>query len=128
MKMTKQLKGFAVLEWLSVGAQSMKQLVTMTGMNYGKVRDGIDWLRDYDPNCIVSYRIGRTWYYKLAEEADEIREYVHGRSKTLYKMALRLERMVTLAYAKWPEDYTLRVMTKHLSRMREDVEDVRTSQ
>lgn len=125
MRLSKELKAFAVLEWLDLQPQTMQQLMRMTGFNRAQVRQALDWLRDYDPNCLVSYRDGMTWYYKLAEDADEVRLYVHGRSKTLYRMALRLERMVTMAVQKWPEDRTLKVMARHLTRMREDVDDIR---
>lgn len=123
MRLTKEDKALAVLEWLEIGPQTLHQLITMTGLTSSQVRQGIDWLRDYDPNCIVTYQRGMTWFYKLAEDADEVRTYVHGRSRTLYRMALRLERMVTIAVQKWPENRTLKVMARHLTRMREDVEE-----
>ena len=123
MRLTKEDKALAVLEWLEIGPQTLDQMVTMTGLSRSQVRAGIDWLRDYDPNCLVTFQKGTIWYYKLAEDADEVRAYVHGRSRTLYRMALRLERMVTIAVQKWPESRTLKVMARHLTRMREDVEE-----
>jgi len=127
MRLAKEDKGLAVLEWLEVGPQTFRQLVTMTGLKPGQTRQGIDWLRDYDPNCLVTFQEGMTWYYKLAEDAIEVRVYTHGRAKTLYRMALRLERMVTIAVQKWPEDRVLKAMARHLTRMREDVEEVNES-
>ena len=122
--MTREEKGLAVLEWLEVGPQTARQLMTMAQLNYAGIRQGLGWLRDYDPNCLVSYHEGTTWFYKLAEDGREIRTYVHMRSRTLYRMALRLERMVTIAAERWPKDKRLRVMARHLTRMREDVEEV----
>lgn len=72
----------------------------------------------------MTYREGSTTYYKLAEEAEEVRSYVHGRAKTLFRMALRLERMVTIARVSWPEDGVLKVMAKQLTRLREDVDEL----
>jgi hypothetical protein len=122
MRLSKEQKAEKVLEWLEVGPQTMDQLVTLSGMRRGAVRQGIDWLRDYDPNCIVTLREGAIYLYKLAEEAEEVRTHIHGRAKTLYKMALRLERMITIAVVKWPESKMLRIMALHLTRMREEVE------
>jgi hypothetical protein len=120
--MTKEQKGLAVLEWLIVGPQTFAQLMALTQMRRAAVRQGIDWLRDFDPNCLIVQRNGTQHAYKLAEEADEVRGYIHGRSRTLYRMALRLERMVNNALASWPEDRVLDVMERHLRHMREDVE------
>lgn len=122
MRLTKEQKALAVLEWLEIGPQSMQQLVTMTSLKRGQVRQGIDWLRDYDPSCLVTYQEGPTWFYKLAEDADEVRQHIHTRARTLYRMALRLERMVTIGVQKWPEDKVLRIMALHLTRMREEIE------
>src|SRR5512143_3571139 len=119
MRLSKEQKGLAVLEWLEVGPQTLERLVRMTQLKAGQVRDGIDWLRDYDLNCLVVYHVGTDYFYKLATEAEEVRAHIHHRSRTLYKMALRLERMVTVAVTKWPEDKVLRVMARHLTRMRE---------
>lgn len=125
MRLTKEQKAEKVLEWLEVGRQTFEQLVRLTGMKDRQIRDGIDWLRDYDPNCLVIERDGTTQFYKLAENADEVREHIHYRSKSLYKMALRLERMVVNARKVWADDRILRVMEKHLHRLREDVEEAR---
>lgn len=122
MRLTKEQKALAVLEWLDAGPQTMESLVTMTQMKHRQVRQGIDWLRDYDPNCIVTYREGNSYFYKLAETAEEVRLHIHGRAKTLYRMGIRLERMVTIAAAKWPEGKVLRIMALHLTRMREEIE------
>lgn len=125
MRMTKEQKGIKVLEWLEAGPQTFEQLLTLTQMRRVQVREGIEWLRDYDPNCLIVLRDGNRHSYKLAAEADEVREYLHARSRVLYRMALRLERMVVNARKLWPDDRILRVMEKHLHRLREDVEEAR---
>jgi hypothetical protein len=121
----KEEKAEQVLDWLAVSPQTSAQLMTMTQMTHSAVHQGIAWLRDYDPNCVVGFWEGGEFYYKLAANAEDVRGYVHNRSKMLYRMAVRLETMVRNAIEKWPENRQLRIMARHLARMREDVEEER---
>jgi hypothetical protein len=116
-------KAEKVLDWLAISPQTSEQLVAMTQMSYSAVQDGIAWLRDYDPNCVVGYWDKANFHYKLAADAEDVRTYVHNRSKMLYRMAVRLETMVRNAIEKWPDNRQLRIMARHLARMREDIEE-----
>jgi hypothetical protein len=124
-RISKEAKGLAVLDALLSGRKTMDELVARTGLPHPAVRQGEDWLRDYDPNALIIQREGRVYFHKLAETSDEVTEHVSFRSKSLYRMAVRLERMVDNARAFWPDDRLLRILHRHLTRMREDVEDLR---
>lgn len=125
MRLTKEQKGLAVLDVLmDMDRENIYGLVTRTGMQRGKVRDGIDWIRDFAPSALVVKRVGNTYFYKLAEDDLEVAEHVGVRSKALYKMALRLERMTAVSLERWPTSPLLKIMHRHLTRMREDVEDL----
>jgi hypothetical protein len=106
------------------GRREMRELMTLTGLPRKGVCAGEEWLRDYDPNAFVIEREGGHYYHKLAESADEVAEHVAFRAKSLYRMALRLERMVDNARKLWPESKLLKIMHRHLTRMREDVEEL----
>lgn len=106
------------------GRREMRDLVTLTGLPRTGVQQGEEWLRDYDPHALVIQREGRHYWHKLAENADEVAEHISFRAKSLYRMALRLERMVDNARKLWPSSRLLRIMHRHLTRMREDVEEL----
>jgi hypothetical protein len=125
-RISKEQKGLLVLDALMAERKTMDELVADTGLPHPAVRQGEEWLRDYDPNALVIQREGRRYFHKLAETVDEVTEHVSFRSRSLYRMAVRLERMVDNARSLWPEDRLLRVLHRHLSRMREDVEDLRS--
>jgi hypothetical protein len=127
--MTALEKAEKVLEQLSTveadgsaHPQTSDQLVTMTQLSYSAVAQGIAFLRDYDPNCIIGYWAGGSFYYKLTEKAQEVQDYVHLRTKTLYRSGMRLERMVKLALAQEEGNQALRAMARHLRNLREEVE------
>ena len=102
----------------------MRDLVRQTGLPRAGVQAGEEWIRDYDPNALIIQREGRHYFHKLAESADEVTEHISFRAKTLYRMALRLGRMVENALVMWPESKLLKIMHRHLTRMREDVEEL----
>lgn len=117
-------KGFRVLESLMRGDKIFDDLVRETRMNERQVRQGIAWLRDYDPGCLVVQRHGTFYHYRLAQDAAEVADYHHGRCHILLRMATRLGKMVSNAVDKWPDDRYLRTMDRHLTRLREDLEDI----
>lgn len=124
MRVSKEQKGLLVLDSLTTGRRTFEQLVGETSLPAPMVRQGIDWIRDYDPGALVTTREGKTCFYKLAENADEVAEHVNLRFRSLYRAALRLEKMTANALAKWPESKLLRIMHRHLARMREDIEEL----
>lgn len=125
MRLTKEQKGLAVLDVLmDVDRETLRGLISRTEMRRQKVKDGIEWIRDFAPNALVVQRSGGNYYYKIAEDDLEVAEHVAVRSKTLYKMALRLERMTAVSLERWPTSPLLKIMHRHLTRMREDVEDL----
>lgn len=106
------------------GKCEMDYLMRITGLPRRGVVAGEEWIRDYDTNALVIQREGKQYFHKLAENADEVAEHVAFRAKALYRMALRLERMVDNARKLWPNNKLLRIMHRHLTRMREDVEEM----
>jgi len=122
--MTKEQKGLAVLDVLMDGRRTMQDLITRTHLPHKSVRHGIEWIRDWAPNALVVERERSTYYYKIPEDALEVAEHINHRAKGLYRTALRLERMTALALEQWPSNQLLKIMHRHLSRMREDVEDL----
>lgn len=123
-RITSESKGEAVLESLMRGDKIMDDLVRETRMDVGQVRQGIAWLRDYDPGCLIVQKHGQFYHYRLAQDATEVADYQAGRCRILLRMAMRLEKMVTNAVAKWPDDRYLRVLHRHLTRLREDIEEI----
>jgi hypothetical protein len=123
--LTREQLGLQILAVLEFDRKRRDELVNETGFSRGQIQRGVEWIRDYDPNALVVQREGRRYFYKLAENADEVSEHISFRSKSLYRMALRLERMTANALVMWPESKLLKIMNRHLSRMREDVEELK---
>lgn len=123
-RISKQDKGLLVLMQLLDGRKDVSELMLATGLEYPKVHQGVAWLRDYDENCLVVERDGRRQFYKLAEDPDEVLDYQSGRARILGKQAERLEKMVANATEQWPKDRALRMMHRHLVRLREDLADI----
>ena len=124
MKLTKEQKGIAVLDTLMDGEGTWVDLARSTSYTRGMVRDGINWIRDFAPNALIVKRRGREYLYKIADTDLEVAQHINERSKSLYKAALRLERMTAIALQRWPSSPILKIMNRHLGRMREDVEDL----
>lgn len=120
--MTKEQKGELVLEALLTGPATLNELCHLTGMNAPRVRAGIDWLRDYAEYEPIVYDAA-THKYAIAEQPEQVEEHSARRIKSIYKQALRLERIIAVALRLWPDSRILRVMHKHLKRMREDIQD-----
>lgn len=122
MRTTKEQKGLAVLDALMDGRKTWHDLARSTDYPRNKVKIGIEWIRDFAPHALIVQREGRKYFYKLADNDLEVAEHVDVRMQWLYKHALRLERMTAVAFEQWPESKLLRIMHRHLTRLREDVE------
>jgi len=124
MRLSAETKGTLVFDRLASGRKTFQELQDETGLNPSRVRNGIEWIRDYELGSLVTERKGRTVYYKLAETVDEVTAHISWRTKSLHRMALRLERMTFNALQQWPDNKLLKIMHRHLVRMREDVEEL----
>lgn len=121
--MSKQQKGELVLEALLTGPSTLIDLQDLTGMDAARVRAGIEWCRDYAENEPVVYD-HETKCYRIADRVEQVEEHGLRRARSLYKQALRLERIVTVAIRLFPGSNILRIMQRHMTRMREDVEEL----
>lgn len=125
MRLTSEQKGLAVLDALmDVHEENMKGLMRRTDMPHRKVRDGINWIRDYAPNALIVKRRKGVYLYKIAEDEIEVGEHVSLRTKSLYRQALRLERMTAVSLDNWPNAPLLKILHRHLVRVREDAEAI----
>lgn len=76
----KEDKAALVLGALSVDRQSsLRALMAATGLSAAAVHQGLRYLREVRPQCVVTYKKGPASYYKLAEDAPEVGDYARRR-------------------------------------------------
>jgi hypothetical protein len=125
-RVSKEDKGLAVLGAITdSGRATIYEIMGETGMKYEACHQGIGWLRDFDPGCLVGVWEGRDFYYSLADEATKVRDYQLIRYQGIQTMVKRLEKQVLNAYAEFPADRkVLKNIKRDTKRLREEIEEL----
>lgn len=75
-------KAAAIFGCLSVDREvSLSELLSKTGLTPSQIHEGMRYLREVKPQCVVTYRRGPGSCYKLAEDAPEVRDYALRRMR-----------------------------------------------
>lgn len=119
-------KGLAVLgSILARDKATIYEMMADTKLKHEQCHQGIAWLRDFDPGCLVGGWEGRSFYYEVADEATKVRDYQLTRYTGIATMVRRLEKQVLNAYAEFPADRkVLRNIKRDTKRLREEIEEL----
>jgi hypothetical protein len=110
--------------------RTMDELMSGTGLTYWQVRKTLDVIRDLlmaeHDRALIVRRDGHAYRYAIPRDIDEGITYIDWRLLSLRTQARRLESTALALGNQFGLDRVSRIYIRHLTRLREDIEDIVT--